>query len=387
VDRLGLRIPVVVTIALFALIALCSSAPIANQNTELQDRFDIYNDLLANLFSGLVQTTTSTLSNFLNQLITENPLNVGKRDVQSDLAARVDALSFLYDNILQQFFSGLVSNTFGTISNTLLNLIQQNPLNVGKRDVQGDLAARVDALSFLYDNILQQLFSGLVSNTFNTISNGLLNLIQENPLGIGKRDVQSDLAARVDALSFLYDNILQQLFSGIVSNTFGTISNTLLNLIQENPLGVGKRALDFNANVFAELFNGLAANAAQFLQNALNDIFSKPYANLRFEVINLEQAKTVIAGAVSTLIETFKKFAQEAIAALNDRQKLSEVVKANIAHVKTIVTQLAEQLSQIIPSTIINEVSEVLASLQSTLIFWASGLGGSLGPVIGPFRP
>ncbi|CAF0850465.1 unnamed protein product [Adineta ricciae] len=383
----------IIAVAIFALVALSSSAPVAQQ--QVQDtRIDIYNDFLSGLFSGLVSTTFGTVSNFLNQLIAENPLGVGKRSVQDDVAARVNILSFLYDNILQDLFSGIVTNTFSTATNALNNLIQTNPLGIGKRDVEGDLAARVNILSFLYDNILQDLFSGIVTNTFTTATNALNNLIQTNPLGIGKRDVEGDLAARVDILSFLYDNILQDLFSGIVTNTFSTAANALNNLIQTNPLGLGKRAaLDVNIfqflydNVIADLFGGLASNTANYLQNSLNNLLNKPFANVGKRSVNIQQAQELIAQSVSTLVQQFKTFAKQVIATFNDRQKFAELVKENVAVIKTTVAALAQQLAEIIPAEITNEISEGLALLQSVLVFWTSGLAGSLGPVLGSIRP
>jgi hypothetical protein len=278
----------IIAIGVFALIALCSSVPVVDQQIEAQARLDIYNDFLAGLFSGLVGTTLGSASNFLNQLINENVLNVGKRDVDQ---ARAGIFTFLYDNILQDFFSGLVTNTFGHVTNTL---------------------------------------NGLIST---------------NPLGLGKRNVEGDLAARVDILSFLYDNILQDFFSGLVSNTFGHLTNTLNGLITTNPLGLGKRS------------------------------------------VSIQQVQETIAQTLTTLIEKFKGFAHQAVAAASiNQQKLAELIKANIADIKAIVANLAKQLSTLIPSTIVDQVSHALAALQSVLIFWTSGLGGSLGPVIGPFH-
>jgi len=332
----------IIAFALVALVASSTAVPLLNppvDTTELQARIDIYNDFLSGLFSGLVQTTFGSVSNFLNQLITENPLGVGKRDVEE---SRIEALTFIYENILQDLFSGLVSNTFGHLTNTLTNLIQTNPLGLGKRETQEDLAARVEALSFLYDNILSDLFSGLVSNTFNHLSSTLLNLIQTNPLGVGKRDVEE---SRIEALTFIYENILQDLFSGLVSNTFGHLTNTLTNLIQTNPLGLGKRSID------------------------------------------LQQIQTLLAPFASNLVEKLKNLAQQAIGALTNPTKLAQVLLAVVIEIKSTFTTLTQQLSPIVPQSLINEVSNVLAAAQSTLIYWASGLAGSLGPVIGPFRP
>ncbi|UJR37062.1 hypothetical protein I4U23_029767 [Adineta vaga] len=321
--------------------------------------------------------------------------NQNERRNHSSSAARISALSFLYDNILAEFFSGIVTNTFTTATNALNNLIQTNPLNLGKREVEGDLAARISALSFLYDNILAEFFSGIVTNTFTTATNALNNLIQTNPLNLGKREVEGDLAARISALSFLYDNILAEFFSGIVTNTFTTATNALNNLIQTNPLNLGKRAEPINISIFqflydnvvADLFGGLASNTANYLQNTLNNLLNKPFANIGKRSVEIQQAQTLIAQTVSTLIATFKTFAQQAVASLNDRQKFSELVKENIAFIKTTVAALAQQLSQLIPSAIATEISEVLAMLQSVLVFWTSGLAGSLGPVLGAFRP
>jgi hypothetical protein len=329
----------IVAIAIFALVAVCSSIPIVNQKAELEAlaRFDVYNDFLSGLFSGLVQTTFGSVSGFINQLITENPLNIGKRDAEDDVTARINALSFLYDNILQDLFSGLVTNTFGSITSTLNNLIQTNPLNIGKRDAEDDVTARINALSFLYDNILQDLFSGLVTNTFGSISNTLNHLIQTNPLNIGKR------AAGINIFQFLQENNLADLFGGLASSTANYLQNSLQTLLNK-PLGIGKRS------------------------------------------VSIEQAQTIIVETISTLVQKFKTFATQAVAAaVNDRQKLVELVKNTIADIKATVAQLAQQLSQLIPSAIANEVTEILALLQSTLVFWTSGLGGSLGPVIGPF--
>jgi hypothetical protein len=333
----------IIAIAIFALVALCSSVPIADQLAETEARVDIYNDFLVHLFSGLVGTTFNTASSFLNQLITENPLGIGKREAEGDLAARIDFLTFFYDNILQDLFGGLVTNTFGTLSNTLTNLIQTNPLGLGKREAEGDLAARIDFLTFFYDNILQDLFGGLVTNTFNTLGSTLTNLIQTNPLGIGKRAADG---LNVNIFQFLYDNILSDLFSGLASNT------------------------------------------ANHLQGALTSLLNKPLAILGRRSVDIEQAQAVIIQTVSTLVEKFKIFAKEAVAAVSsDRQQLNQLAKDVIAEIKATITQLAKQLSQLIPSAITTEVSEVLAALQSTLVYWTSGLAGSLGPVIGPFRP
>lgn len=281
----------IIAIALVALVASSSAAPLLNQpadTTELQARIDIYNDFLAGLFSGLVQTTFGSVSNFLNQLITENPLGVGKRDLEQP---------------------------------------------------------RIEALTFIYENILQDLFEGLVTNAFGHLSSTLTNLIQTNPLGLGKRETQDDLVARVDALSFLYDNILADLFSGLVGNTLNHLSNTLLNLIQTNPLGVGKRSID------------------------------------------LQQIQTLLAPLASNLVQKLQNLAQQGVAALADPTKLAQLLLAVVIEIKSTFTTLSQQLSPIVPQTMLNEVSHVLAAAQSALIYWASGLAGSLGPVIGPFRP
>jgi len=275
----------IVAIAIFALVALCSSVPIADQQQEAEARLDIYNDFLSGLFSGLVQTTFGSVSSFLNQLITENPLQVGKRDAEDDLASRIDALGFVYDNILSN------------------------------------------------------LFSGLVNNAFNTASGALLNLIQTNPLGIGKR---AD-GLNVNVFQFLYDNVISGLFGGLASNT------------------------------------------ANYLQNSLNNLLQKPFGGIGKRSVDVQQAQTLISQAVSSLVQKFKTFARQAVAAMHDKQKLNVLVQNNIAEIKSTVAQLAKQLSQIIPSTITTEVTQVLALLQSTLVYWTSGLGGSLGPVIGPF--
>jgi len=328
----------IIAIAAVALIAVCSSAPVANEQVDTEGRIDIYNDFLAGLFSGLVQTTFGSISSFLNQLINENVLGVGKREVDE---SRVDILTFLYDNIFQNFFSGIVSNAFNEAANALQNLITTNPLGIGKRDAGDDLAARVDILTFLYDNILQGFFSGIVSNAFNEAGNALLNLIQTNPLGVGKRALDS----RANIFQFLYDNVL------------------------------------------GELFGSLASNTANYLQNALNDLLNGPFELLGKRSVDIQQAQAIVTQTVSTLIQKFKNFAHQAVASWNDREKLNQLVKDAIADIKATVAHLAQQLSQIIPTAITNEVSEVLAMLQSVLTFWTSGLAGSLGPVIGPFLP
>jgi hypothetical protein len=387
----------IIAIAIFALVAVCSSAPIVDQQAEVDARLDIYNDFLAGLFSGLVQTTVGSVSNLLNQLITTNPLGIGKRDAEDDLASRAGGFQFIYDNILQDLFSGLVTNSFNHLSNTLTNLIQTNPLGIGKREAEDDLAARVAIWEFLQQNILNELLSGLATNTMNHLSGSLNNLLQGIP-GIGKRDAEGDLASRVSGLSFIYDNILQDLFSGLVSNTFNHLSNTLTNLIQTNPLGIGKREAEddlaarvaiwefLQQNILNELFSGLATNTMNHLSSSLNNLL-QGIPGIGKRSVDIQQAQTIIAQTVSTLIEKFKTFAHQVSASLSDRQKLTQLVQATIADIKSSVAHLAQQLSQLIPSAITNEVAQALALIQSTLVFWTSGLAGSLGPVIGPFRP
>ncbi|CAF4406670.1 unnamed protein product, partial [Rotaria sordida] len=87
---------------------------------------DIYNDFLVGLFSNLVQTTFGSVSNLVNQLITENPLGIGKREIDQ---ARID----IYNDFLVGLFSNLVQTTFGSVSNLVNQLITENPLGIGKR--------------------------------------------------------------------------------------------------------------------------------------------------------------------------------------------------------------------------------------------------------------
>ena len=382
-------------VALFALVALCASIPVVEQSaaTDLQARVDIYNDFLSGLFSNLVSTTFGSVSNFLNQLIAENPLGVGKRSAEDELATRISIFSFLYDNILQDFFSGLVTNTFGTISGTLNNLIETNPLGIGKRSAENDLAARISIFSFLYDNILSDFFSGLVTNTFSTATNALTNLIQTNPLGVGKREVTGDLTARISALSFFYDNILQDLFSGLVSNTFGTISGTLNNLIQTNPLGWGKReisqsrvdALSFlYDNILQDFFSGLVSNTFGTITSTLTNLIQTNPLGWGKRSLNVaEQFQGILAPIAASLAQKLKSFAHQALALWNNRPQLAQLVNDTVAEIKAIIATVAQQLSQVIPAEITNQLTQVLAGVQSMLIFWTSGLAGSLGPVLG----
>jgi hypothetical protein len=389
----------IVAIALCALVALCSGAPVVNQQQALQAqlRFNIYEDFLQGLFSGLVSTTVGSLSGLLTQLITENPLGVGKRSVEGDLAARISIFDFLYDNILADLFGGLVTNTATFLQDSLLNLISTNPLGVGKRSVEGDLAARISIFDFLYDNILADLFGGLVTNTATFLQDTLLGLISSNPLGVGKRSAEEEFAARVDILSFLYDNILQNLFGGLVTNTATFLQDTLLGLISSNPLGVGKRSVEGDLaarisifdflydNILADLFGGIVTNTATLLQDTLLGLISTNPLGVGKRSVSFQQAEIVIKQTIATLIQNFKTFAHQAVAVWTDKQKLAALVKAAIAEAKSTIQNLAQQLAVLVPETIVQQVDQLLGSLQSTLIFWTSGLGGSLGPVIGPF--
>ena len=327
----------IIAIIIFACITVCFSIPAVKQQAEVKAGIDTYNDFLADLFSGLAETTFGSLSNFLNQLINEDLLNTGKQGIDP---SRIDIFSFLYDNILQDMFSGIVTNTFTTISDTLNNMIQTNPLGIGKRSTTNDLVARIDVFSFLYDNILQDMLSGIVTNTFTTISDTLNNIIQTNPLGIGKRSNELN----VNILQFVHDKIIVELFSSLTSDT------------------------------------------ANYLLNSLNNLVNKLIANLGQHSVNIQQVKTIVAETVSKLIHKFKTFAHQAAASWNDKQKLKKIIRENIANIKDTIAQSAQQLSQLIPSTIATEVSDVLATLQSVLVLWTNGFGGSLGPVIGPFQ-
>ena len=274
-----------IAVVSFALFLTCSSAPVENQQlpVELQARIDFYQDFLSGLFSNLVTTTFGSVSNFLNQLITENPLGIGKRDLED---------------------------------------------------------ARAGGLTFFYENVLQDLFSGLVTNTFSTISNTLNDLINKNPLGIGKRDLED---ARAGGLTFFYENVLQDLFSGLVTNTFSTISNTLNDLINKNPLGIGKRNVD-----------------EQQIQNILQPV-------------------------LSSLLQQFQSFIPKIIAAAKNPIAVKQVVDIMKNQIQTSTQSLIQQLSQVLPSNLIKEATQIVNNLQGALTIWSSGLAGSLGPVIGPF--
>jgi len=88
---------------------------------------------------------------------------------------------------------------------------------------------------------------------------------------------------------------------------------------------------------------------------------------------------------ISTLVQQFQTFVHQALSSLADKQKLATLIKTTIANIKVTIGQLAEKLAVLIPSEIAAQVDQVLGNLQSMLIFYTSGLAGSLGPVIGPF--
>ena len=278
-----------------------------------------------------------------------------------------------YEEVLQSIFPNLIAPLLHAIDKTINQFIQvYRPMLNGR-------AEGVNVFQFLYENIVADLFGGLASNTANYLQNSLNNLLNK-PFGIGKRDLQGDLVARVNALSFLYDNILQDLFSGLVTNTFGTIGNALNNLIQTNPLGIGKRAEGVNIfqflyeNIVADLFGGLASNTANYLQNSLNNLLNKPFG--------IGKRSIDVFPTVAILTEKIRVFFRQAVSVLHDRPQLTQLIQTLVADIKATVADLAEQLSQIIPSAVTNQVSQVLAGLQSMLIFWTSGLAGSLGPVL-----
>jgi len=328
-----MKVIIVCCLSVALLATLITSVPVNNAEIEQQLRGDIadfvYENLLSNLFTGFVQTTMSSLSSFINNIIEQNPLGLGKRELDE---ARVNIFEFIYDNILSDLFSGLVGNTVGTLSGALNNLIA----GIGKRSTDEQL--RVDIGQFLYDNILANLFSGLVNNAFGTIAGTLNNLITTNPLGVGKR--------AISVWDFLYDNIASQLFTGLVSNTANLLQNTLVNLITSNPLGVGRRSL-----------NG---------------------------------AQQIVEQSFAKLVAQFKLFADEALSALanNDKQKVQALVKSMIDYVKVNVGQLSQQLGNelmgVISSDVVEKIDKVLETLRTMFIVFSSSLG-SLGPVIGPF--
>jgi len=336
-----MKIIIVCCLSVALLATLITSVPVNNAEIEQQLRSDIgtflYENLLSNLFTGFVQTTMSSLSSFVNNIIQENPLGLGKRELEE---ARIDfnVGTFLYDNILSQLFSGLVTNTFSTIAGTLNHLITTNPLGVGKRSADEQSRIDFNVGTFLYDNILSQLFSGLVTNTFSTIAGTLNHLITTNPLGVGKR--------AISVWDFLYDNIAAQLFGGLVSNAANLLQNTLVDLIQTNPLGLGRRSL-----------NG---------------------------------AQQIIEQSIAKLVAQFKLFANEALSALasNDKQKVQTLVKSMIDYVKVNVAQLSQQLGNeligVLSSDVAEKVDKVLETLRTMFIVFSNSLG-SLGPVIGPF--
>ena len=258
----------------------------------------------------------------------------------------------------------------------------QPPVPIGRAD-------GVNVFQFLYDNVVSTFLSDITSNTANYLQNSLNNLLNK-PFGIGKRDVQGDLVARVDFLSFIYDNILQDLFSGIVTNTFSTLSGALSNLIQTNPLGVGKRAEGVNVfqflydNVIADLFGGLASNTANYLQNSLNNLLNKPFG-IGKRSISAETILNLFAPLSTTLIEKLRNLVGQALNVwTTDRMKFIQLIQTALNEIKTTVTQVAQQMSPFVPADLLAQVSQILAGLQSMLVYWTSGLAGSLGPVLLP---
>ncbi|CAF1121946.1 unnamed protein product, partial [Didymodactylos carnosus] len=268
----------------------------------------------------------------LATLITSVPVNNAEIEQQS----RGDVTDFIYENLLSNLFTGFVQTTMSSLSSFINNIIQTNPLGLGKRSTDEQL--RIDIGTFLYDNVLANLFSGLVNNAFGSIAGVLNNLITTNPLGVGKR--------AISIWDFLYDNIAAPLFTGLVSNTADLLQNTLVNLITSNPLGVGRRSLN--------------------------------------------SAQQIVEQSIAKLVAQFKLFADEALSALanNDKQKVQALVKSMINYVKVNVAQLSQQLGNelmgAIPSDVVEKIDQVLEVLRTVFIMFSSSLG-SLGPVIGPF--
>lgn len=259
----------------------------------------------------------------------------------------------------------------------------QPPVPIGRAD-------GVNVFQFLYENIAAPLFTGLATNTANYLQ-GSLQALLDKPFGIGKRHLQGDLVARMDFLSFFYDNILQGLFSDIMTNTLTTISGALNNLIQTNPLGIGKRADGVNVfqflydNVIADLFGGLATNTANYLQNSLQNLLNKPFGIGKRSISNSE-IQSIFAAITSTLIPKLRDLMQETVVAVwdKDQGKFLQLIATALSEIKSTMNTVAQQLFPLIPSELFNQASEILAGLQSLLIFWSSGLAGSLGPVLLP---
>jgi CheY-specific phosphatase CheX len=224
--------------------AIVETKPSDLESRQLEQlRIDIfsflYDNIFQNLFTELVNGAVGTVGNLLTGLISDNPLGIGKRDLTEQ--QRIDILSFLYDNIFQNFFTEMVNGATSSIGNLLTGLISSNPLGIGKRDLTEQ--QRIDLLSFLYDNILQNFFTELVNGAVGTVGNLLTGLISDNPLGIGKRDITEEQRAqlRIDIFSFLYDNILQNFFTELVNGAVGTVGNLLTGLISDNPLNIGRK--------------------------------------------------------------------------------------------------------------------------------------------------
>jgi len=272
------------------LTGLISDNPLGIGKRDLteQQRIDIlsflYDNIFQNFFTEMVNGATSSIGNLLTGLISSNPLGIGKRDLTEQ--QRVDILSFLYDNIFQNFFTEMVNGATSSIGNLLTGLISSNPLGIGKRDLTEE-QLRIDIFSFLYDNIFQNFFTELVNGATSSIGNLLTGLISSNPLGIGKRDLTEQ--QRIDLLSFLYDNILQNFFTELVNGAVGTVGNLLTGLISDNPLGIGKRDLteeqraqlridifsflydNILQNFFAELVNGAVGTVGNLLTGLISD--------------------------------------------------------------------------------------------------------------------
>jgi hypothetical protein len=115
----------IIAIIFYALIALCSSNPLVEQQPEL--RLDFTNDLIADLFSYLAQLKFGFESDYINQLITKHRIIIEKQ--------RLDIHSIFYNNTIADSFINLAIHTAHYLQKILNDLLSKPFTDVGMQSI------------------------------------------------------------------------------------------------------------------------------------------------------------------------------------------------------------------------------------------------------------
>jgi hypothetical protein len=186
------------------IVLIASVAFVSAQAPEVSGTGFVVDNILKPLLQDIQQGSLTMLQQILQGMIP----GIGKRQ-----APEVSGTGFVVDNILKPLLQDIQQGSLTMLQQILQGMIP----GIGKRQLPD-----VSGTGFVYDNIVKPLLNDIKDGSISFISQQLSSLILSS-LGIGKRDLTTDIMAKFEAQlnDLLNNSFLSDLVYNILSNVAG----------------------------------------------------------------------------------------------------------------------------------------------------------------------